>query len=146
MEIAFDLSPACDEKVTESDNINLRACIRAYRDKYKGSSVYSVAAPSSEPEKRRANSYDTFTYFMDTFNVKKGNKLLLVTSSIYVTFQLLKFMGLALEYGFEVDCIGADSVSTGPNLSKASNYLQEMKSTVDASYTLLKEFAQFDSR
>ena len=140
MEAAFDLAPAYDEKVTDNDNINLKSCIRIYNDMYNGSKIYSVAAPSSEPDKRRANSYDTFVYFLESFNVRKGDKLLLVTSSVYVTFQLLKFMGLALEYGFEVDCIGADPVSSGTAMSKASNNLQEMKSTVDASYILLKSF------
>lgn len=140
MEAAFDLSPVYSERVTDNDNINLKSCIREYKDMYNGSKIYSVAAPSSEPDKRRANSYDTFVYFLQSFNVRKGDRLLLVTSSIYVTFQLLKFMELAFEYGFEVDCIGADTVSHGAAMSKASNYLQEMKSTVDASYTLLKSF------
>ena len=140
LEHAFDISDRYKEEDFDHENINSQASIRAYEDMYMDSCIYSVAAPSSEPEKRRANSYDTFVYFLEKFNVEKGSKLLLVTSSIYVPFQLLKFMGLALEYGLEVDCIGSDSVMEDLKLSKTSNYLQEIKSSIDAIYMLKQTY------
>ena len=77
--------------------------------------------------------------FLDHFNIADGKKLLLVTSCIYVPFQYLKFMGLAINGGFDVDCIGSDVVDSG-SLSKPSNYLQEIKGTIDAIYGLYHQF------
>ena len=77
---------------------------------------------------------------MKKFDVKKEDRILLVTSSIYVPFQLLLFMDLAIEYGFEVDCIGSDMVVQGNKLSKSSNYLQEIKSTIDVIYKLSNKY------
>ena len=140
LEKVFSLNNRFTEKKVFDDNPNLCACIRKYDEKYKNSCIYSVAAPSSEPEKRMANSYDTFIYFLKKFDVKKEDRILLVTSSIYVPFQLLLFMDLAIEYGFEVDCIGSDMVVQGNKLSKSSNYLQEIKSTIDVIYKLSNKY------
>lgn len=45
--------------------------------------VILLAAPSGEPEKRRANTADTFTFFRERLNVGMGRNILLVTSQIY---------------------------------------------------------------
>ena len=127
------------ETLTESENLNLCSAIRVYDARYRDCEILSLAAPSSEPEKRRANSYDTFRFLLDTFSISRGDKLLLITSCIYVPFQLLKFMDLAIEDGFEVDCVGADVYDRG-KFSKPSNYLQEIKSTIDASFELGKRY------
>ncbi len=138
LEKAFGLNEFSEERI-DNDNINLCSAVRKYKDQYKGSDIYSLAAPSSDPEHRRANSYDTFEFFLDHFNIADGKKLLLVTSCIYVPFQYLKFMGLAINGGFDVDCIGSDVVDSG-SLSKPSNYLQEIKGTIDAIYGLYHQF------
>ena len=140
LERAFGLKPLYTEQIFAENNINSQACIRKYDEEYLDSCIYSIAAPSSEPDKRRANSYDTFVYFLEKFNIKEHDKLLLITSSIYVPFQLLKFMGLALECAIDVDCICADSVMKDLQLSKPSNYLQEIKSTIDAIYSLKQTY------
>lgn len=141
LEISFEIGKSYKDDIIDHTNINLSSCLRKYNERYRDSSIFSLAAPSSEPEKRRANSYDTFVYFLEKFNVERGSKLLLVTSSIYVPFQLLKFIDLAVEFDLEVDCIGTDSVNERSKFSRPSNYLQEIKSTVDAIHSLWNRYA-----
>ena len=127
-----------EEEYSNNKNPNLCSAVRKYSNKYKGSNIYSLAAPSSDPDNRRANSYDTFKYLLEHFNIGNGDKLLLVTSCIYVPFQYLKFMNLAIDGGFEVDCIGTNFPGS-ISMSKPSNYLQEIKGTIDAIYGLYNE-------
>ena len=131
LERAFDLDDYQEMRIV-SKNLNSCAAIREYAKKYNGSVVYSVAAPSSAPDIRRANSVDTFEYFLDQFKINKGDKILLTTSCIYQPFQLLRFIMLGLEHEFEVDCIGVSAKIDGTAFSKPSNYLQEIKATIDA--------------
>lgn len=132
LKITFGVSEFKDV-VYDNENVNLQSRIRIYRDSYKGSVIYSVAAPSSNSN-RRANSLDTFRFFAEKFSIDCGSKILLITSSIYVPYQLLKFIPLALKYDVEVAAIGTDVI--GGISQKASNYLQEIKSAVNAIYDL----------
>lgn len=110
------------------ENLNLSWALRKYNEK----KVFSLAAPSPDPT-RRANSMDTFRYFMEKFNVSEGESICLVTSEIYVPFQQLKFIELALENNLFVDCVGVPQNDTdGIQFSKVCNYLQETKATINA--------------
>lgn len=114
-----------------TDNCNLQWAIREYAERYHDHKIYSLAAPSSDPS-RRANSLDTFNFFMGKFNIRKQQRLLLVTSCIYVPFQLLKFVPISIENDIVVDCVGVPATVRGSQFSKPSNYLQEIKGTVNA--------------
>ena len=133
LEKAFGIR-AYEETEYPSDTVNSRAAVRRYTESYRGNTVWSLAAPSLEPETRRANSYDTFVYFLQKFPVGRGSRLLMITNCVYVPYQMMKFMDLALEGGFEVDGIGADYVLTppDPNGLNANAYLQEVKGVIDA--------------
>ena len=141
LEIAFEVNQYEEEKIND-ENINSCSAIRKYNDFYKNCEIYSVAAPSSDPQKRRANSADTFRFFVEKFDVHEGDRLLLVTSCIYVPFQSLKFMDLAMDNGYEVDCVGSDIIDNF-TLSKTSNYLQEIKGTIDAMYSLVTKYSMY---
>ena len=73
------------------------------------------------------------------FEIGAGSRLLLVTSTIYVPFQHLKFMKMAIAGGFEVDCIGTDISGAAPPVGPAS-YLQEVKAAVDAIFELYRYY------
>lgn len=132
LEHAFEIS-GCEYCETNfmTNNINLQWSKRKYTEKYKGHDIYSIAAPSSDPN-RRANSYDTFETFMEHFSVKEGQKILLVTSCIYVPFQLMKFIPISLEKNIMVDCVGVSKDMQGSQFILPANYLQEVKGTVNA--------------
>lgn len=133
LEQAFNLEEGnFEEDSYNNTNPNLCWAIRKYKDARK---IYSIAAASPNPA-RRANSMDTFEFFMKKFNINEGDKLLLVTSTIYVPFQYLKFMQLALENNLYIDCVGVPDKKTDRQFSNTSNYLQETKAAINAIHTL----------
>ena len=136
IEKAFSISENCSGSYYKNENEYLNSELREYEERYGSCKIYSMVVASSDPEKRRANSMDTFLGFADKFHVTTGDRLLLVTSTIYVPFQSLKFYKLAIECGFDVDCIGVDHSIENSKYSKATHYIQEIKATIDAMYDL----------
>ncbi len=143
LEKAFGVSANCSGVYFRNENVYLDSEIRRYKDKYGQCSLYSMVASSSDPENRRANSMDTFEGFVSAFDVKECDRLLLVTSTIYVPFQSLKFYKLGIEGGFDVDCIGVDDSIEGSRFSNATNYMQETKATIDAIYGLSEMYSEY---
>lgn len=138
LEIAFKLNGNYKQNGHNDENINLCSLIRKYDFNKKNIDITSLAAPSSDIL-RRANSRDTFKYFLKHYNVKKNDNILLVTSQIYVPYQLLNFIDLAIEGGFNVDCVGY-SMREKEMLAKPSNFLQEVKGAVNAINIFLKKY------
>ena len=126
LEIAFDLEDNFVEEKSIHTNENLSWAVRKYNNR-----VFSIAAPSSIPTKR-ANTIDTFEFFMKKFDIKEGDRILLLTASIFVPYQLFRFIPIAIEHGLEVDCLGIGDMSDGVEFLKTSNYLQEIRATVNA--------------
>ena len=139
LEMAFELDGKYEQSGHFDDNINLCSMIRRYTYNQKNTEIFSLAAPSSDFT-RRANSRDTFEYFLKYFNIKKEDNILLVTSQIYVPYQLLKFVDLAIEGNFNVECVGY-SMAEKEALAKPSNFLQELKGTVNAINLLVEKYA-----
>lgn len=129
LEKSFDVVDY-EEKIIFNQGESNFSAVRMYLKSYNDSHIYAVSAPSSDPKRRRANSLDTFNFFIDEFNVDAQQRILLITNDIYVPFQLLKFADLAIEGSYEVECIGSDRFQQ-PKLIKASSYLQEIKATID---------------
>ncbi|MEV0649656.1 hypothetical protein AB0I28_30810 [Phytomonospora sp. NPDC050363] len=72
--------------------------------------AHVVAAPSSEPDSRRANTADTCRYWADEV-VKLGprDRVLVVTSTTYLPFQHADAIAtIGLPYGCAVDTVGID--------------------------------------
>ena len=109
-----------------------------------GLPVRVVAAPSSEPALRRANTADSYTFFAEhVANLKPGEHLLLISTAIYVLPQHLAALRiLALPYGVRVDTVGAVPTNR-PWLPlshySATKYLLEVRSTVRALVQLVAE-------
>ena len=130
IEKAFDLSKVSyTESLHPNGNLNLAWAERRYDCVQMTIDVLS--APSSDSD-RRANSRDTFEFFLKKYNLQAETRILLITSSIYVPFQLMKFTDLALERGFYVDCIGNRSYDHSPSVLNVASYLQELKATINA--------------
>lgn len=132
METVFNLDDY-EEKRFSCDNPNLEHVIRKYDVKYNGCEVFSVAAPSTVPE-RRANSSDCFEFFLREFNVTEGSHIVSCTSPIYTSFQQVKALTtLAIDKNLLIDTVGF-SYDWEESLKTAiySTFLQELKSTLDA--------------
>ena len=102
-----------------------------------GLPVRVVAAPSSEPSIRRANTADSYKFFAEhVANLKPGERLLLISTAIYVLPQHVTALRiLALPYGVEVDTVGGKPTMR-PRMAlshySATKYLLEVRSTVRA--------------
>lgn len=133
----FGLSELCIKTRNTNSNPFLCSESRVYSQTYKKCRIAAVAAPSSEPDKRRANTIDTFVYFQKMFDVGNECKVILTTNCIYVPFQTMAIMQIALERNIMIDCVGAEGHAVIPE-GKSSSYLQEIKATVDAIYNITK--------
>ena len=111
-----------------------------------GRPVFVVAAPSSEPEVRRTNTADSYEWFATALaGLHAGQRLLLVTSDIYVPFQhadALRVLGLP--YEVQIETMGILPGDLDPRLKQsfsADAYLQEVRSTIMAFGRLLAAIA-----
>lgn len=116
-------------------NSNLNWAVRNYVVDSEKTPVISLSGPSSEPDKRRANSSDTYKFFIQKKNVEPGTKLLLVTSQIYVPYQQLEAIRtLAEPYGLYIETVGFPHKWSNKlqGMMEPANYLQEIRSTIQA--------------
>jgi len=97
--------------------------------------IHVLAAPSSEPGTRRANTADTYEFWAERVHLRPTDRILIVTSPIYVPFQhcdAIRILGL--RHGCGIDTVGFDPArvpvplaagATGPD-----RYLQEIRSGI----------------
>lgn len=119
-----------EEEKYDDNNINFSWVKRHYIAE-KEYIIDSLAAPSSNSD-RRANSLDTFEFFISEYDIKSNDRMLLVTSSHYETFQMLLFMGIAIEKNIFIDTVGVERGAANSGLYKASDFVQELKSVVNS--------------
>ncbi|TWH65457.1 hypothetical protein JD77_00394 [Micromonospora olivasterospora] len=100
--------------------------------------VRVLAAPSSEPDRRRAHTADTQRFWAEHVRLSPGDPVLLVTAPIYVPFQHCDALRtLALPYGCGIETVGVDPAVPDltrlpePTLSPG-RYLQEIRSAIRA--------------
>ena len=98
--------------------------------------VSVVAAPSSEPTRRRANSVDTYTWWANRHPTGiSGHHVLVITSTIYVPYQeagAISTLGLRYEAAVETVGVPAHFANLGSftTMFTAANYLQEIRSAI----------------
>ena len=134
-EQSFELSRNYKEEIYHNENPNKSWAVRCYDSPNGKIPVFSVSGPSSEPEKRRANSADTYKFFLEKFNVQSGQKLLLITSQIYVPYQQIEAVRtLAEPYNLYIETVGFPTEWSGQlqGMMEPANYLQEIRSTIQA--------------
>ncbi|HIW64091.1 MAG TPA: hypothetical protein H9881_16675 [Candidatus Stackebrandtia excrementipullorum] len=96
----------------------------------------AVAAPSSQPEVRRADTADTIRFWVEQVaSLRSSDRVLVVTSPIYVPFQHCDAIRtIGIPFGAGVDTVGlrADWLprSSVPHSSAPARYLQEIRSTL----------------
>jgi hypothetical protein len=95
--------------------------------------LHVLAAPSSEPAGRRANTADTYRFWAGEAGLGAGDRVLIVTSPIYVPFQHCDALRmLTLPYGCLVHTVGLPA-----GAGRADRYLQELRSAVRSMRRLL---------
>ncbi len=101
-----------------------------------------IAAPSENPEQRRANTADTYRWWARRQKGVQRGRILVITTSIYVPYQGSAAMQvLGLEFGADVETIGVPPAvaDLGPysQVFMPHNYLQEIRSAISGYRTLL---------
>ncbi|AVT36179.1 hypothetical protein [Plantactinospora sp. BB1] len=104
--------------------------------------VRVLAAPSTEPATRRAHTSDTYHFWAAELGPSAGDRVLVLTSQIYVPFQHCDAIRtLTLGYGCQVDTVGLDPAALsgyGPaEPLGADRYLQEIRSAIRSIGNLL---------
>ncbi|MDR7321895.1 MULTISPECIES: hypothetical protein [Catenuloplanes] len=103
-----------------------------------GRGLHVLAAPSSEPERRRANTADTYRFWAGRVSLRADDRVLIVTSPIYVPFQHCEAIRML---GCRIDTVGFDVTRStalppvGP--TAPDRYLQEIRSTIRSMRALL---------
>ncbi|MEU0155950.1 hypothetical protein [Micromonospora fulviviridis] len=98
--------------------------------------VRVLAAPSGEPERRRAHTADTQRFWAGHVRLREGDPVLMVTAPIYVPFQHCDALRtLAVPFGCGIDTVGVDPALATPvrvpePTLTAGRYLQEIRSAV----------------
>ncbi|MFG2106567.1 hypothetical protein [Micromonospora chersina] len=98
--------------------------------------VRVLAAPSGEPDRRRAHTADTQRFWAGHVRLRAGDPVLMVTAPIYVPFQHCDALRtLAVPFGCGIDTVGVDpalatSVRVPEPTLTAGRYLQEIRSAV----------------
>lgn len=130
-------APLVDEEVAETQN----ASWREWSWGASGIRVAAIAAPSSDPSRRRANTVDTYRFWAKERRGPAQNSVLVVTAPVYVPYQGAGAVEvLGLEYGIAVETVGI-SRHTG-HLGKysqeyeARHRLQEVRSAIRAMRSL----------
>ncbi len=145
-ELAFGVTDGFDEeRHDDPENANSSWRIWRYHVPPGSPPIAALCAPSSEPGTRRANSSDTYRFFLAKCGVPPGASLLLVSSEIYVPYQQLEAIRtIALPYALMVETIGFPAEWGGPlqGMVGPSNYLQEIRSTIQSASRFLSEYAE----
>lgn len=106
-----------------------------------------IAAPSSKPHIRRANTSDTFAWWAQRVDDLHGKHLLLITSSIYVPYQnATAIKELGLKFDVSIDTVGTSPTESELNdqtrVFAPAQYLQEIRSAIRGYQSLYKSLLQ----
>lgn len=145
---AFELktNEVVDEGHFDPKDLNRSWLLRRYLRRLPPE-VILVAAPSTEPENRRANTADTYKFWAENVvGLRSSDRVLIVTNAIYVPFQGVDALRmLALSYGCGIDVIGVKPEQSAPGVPaqtfSSSHYLQEINSTLRSIRFALEELA-----
>lgn len=145
-EASFNLdADHIEDSFDSPDNPNSSWKIRSYKVIGASYPLISMSAPSLEPEKRRANSSDTYIFCFSKLNIESGASLLLTTSAIYAPFQQMEAIRtLALPHGIRIETIGFPASWGGAvqGMSGPTNYLQETRSTIQSLHRFVSAYPQ----
>lgn len=117
--IGFGLTGPIMREASDGGGTHRSWEVRTYRPAG-GPEIHVLAAPSTDPEKRRANTPDTYEFWARRVKLRATDRILVVTSPMYVPFlhsDAIRILGL--RHGCGIDTIGFDparvTVPTPPN-------------------------------
>jgi hypothetical protein len=138
MERAFGVEQGWKDRGAVDAMTNERWMVRSAKDSRPHMQV--IAAPSSEPYRRRANTLDTYRFLVGQVP-EQVRTVLVVTNPIYVPYQgCVALQVFALEQGWTVETVGAGaSASDLGGMTQpfgTQHYLQEIRSAISSMRSL----------
>jgi hypothetical protein len=132
-------SEALKEGLDDDDNPNRSWAAWYFPRTFDAPPTYVLAAPSAEPDVRRANSSDAYSFFAGRLDPHPESSCLLVTSQIYVPYQHLEAVRtLAVPRTLDLETVGHSHWGgSAQGLREPANYLQEIRSTILSASRLL---------
>ena len=127
--------PLGEPRVEEFMTATLNGSWREFSWEASGIRVSAVAAPSSVPQQRRANTVDTYRFWAEHRRRPSEQSVLVVTAPVYVPYQGAGAVQvLGIEYGLAVETVGI-SRRTGhlgrfSQEYEARHHLQEVRSAI----------------
>lgn len=137
---AFGLGAPEQSEHTESASAKWDDGLWGASARYRWKQTEVVVVPSSEPARRRANTADQLHYWAELAGLGRNDRVLLITTQIYVPFQQLAALQLlGLARGCGVYCCGVDATNSALPLRQFSGreYLQEIRSALLAARELM---------
>ena len=119
---AFGLSAdLCDDVFSGDRNLNRISCIRTIRNDSEPMACRVYAAPSSQPELRRADTTDSLIFYLENAVTTSHSSVLAVTNNRYCNRQFLQlaFPILQRDLAIDLDIIGC---SPDTSLVDADSY------------------------
>ena len=143
-EFGIDAATAVVEDHRDTQQPNLNWSIKRFAPVGVGPAreVVAVAAPSSAPRERRANTADAYRFFVEHWRLAAQARLLLVTTQHYVPYQHLEAVrNLALPYDIELETVGVpvEWLNALQRPLGVAHLLQEVRSAVQAAGRLYQQ-------
>ena len=146
---AFGLDPLKYEDDFASDrNLNSVSCVRTFHDAPDGRLYRVFAAPSTEPQLRRADTFDSLDYYLRKQPLSASEKLLFITGNRYCNRQFIQLASKMLSSGCRAgfDIIGCQSSRDIPSADQydPTFFINDLAGTID----WIKRFSapEFSSR
>lgn len=136
---AFGLGAAPESEATGPSRMDWDDELWSARVRYRWPGVEVLIVPTGEPG-RRVNTADQLRYWAAQNEIGRDDRVLLLTTQIYVPFQQLGGLQvLSIERGCAVRCCGVDAENSFlPGLSfSGRSYLQEIRSALLAAAQLM---------
>ena len=139
----FDLNGSGYTEEFKGDrNLNSISCIRKY-EKADGHTYRIFAAPSSEPGLRRADTGDTFRFYMEKCGQTQTDaSILFITNNRYCNRQFLQLAYWMIErkYPGTIDVVGCypDESVTSADKYDPYQYLQDLIAIIDWAHRFMK--------
>ena len=133
----FELTESeATEQFKGDRNLNSISCIKEYKKNGEKRNYRIIAAPSSEPHLRRADTGDSLKFYMESAEtVKPGDRLLFVTNNRYCNRQFLQlaYQMIKEDFSGSIDTIGCFSGEriTDVNSYDPFQYLQDLIGIID---------------
>lgn len=111
--------------------------VRESKTKYKNCKILTIAAPPITCAPKRANSYDSFLYFIQKIDLKPGDRVVMVTTSIYCQYQGMSFADIAMDKGITFEIVGTDDSIESTTYGNPMKNLMDIKATINLIYKFM---------